>query len=767
MSRRTLLVPALLLVIAIPPAGLAAMAAEEKASEDVLIRDSHMVLRLDRQNGTLRAMSDPAGQNNQLAESREPFALWQLTIRDGDKTRILGADQAGPMQIEQLSGVQPGLRLTWNAIPSADKRPLRVEVTVRPDQAGQSRWEFSLSKPADLRVTEVAFPRVPRLKPRENAAIAAPEISGVLLKNAKALLAGPKGKGRRMAWTYPGTISMQFVAYYEPDGLGLYTASDDTRAYTKRFSLWGDAAGQTHFEAIHLPEQEAVGLETYRVPYAVILGSFRGDWSTAALLYRESAAAKTWARQGRLHRGLTPDWVTKTGAWAWNRGRSGQALEPATVLQKHLGAPVSLFWHWWHGCAYDAGFPEYLPPREGTESMRNAVEAAQRQGLHAIIYMNMRLWGTTTKSWIEEGAEAFAAKGQDGKIRTEVYNVFMNAPCAPMCLGTDFWRTKYADLACDAICNLKVDGIYMDQACSSHPPLCFNPSHGHILGHGRYLIDGFGLLSNTIRDRCSLQRRVVLGGEYCGEPWLPYLDLMLTWDLSHERISGNTEGRERIPLFQAVYHTSTLFFGSYGSLVHPPYDERWPADKAPAGQLTLLDRKFGQQFCLEQARLFAWGQQLTIPNFLPNLLTDRPQEIDFLKRSVQIRQQTLKYLQYGTWLRPPVFDIPQREIDLCKVGTYRKLVEWRNQVPLVIAGTWRAADGDVGIPLASIDDAPLVINLPIDAKAFGLADDTVVYRTDHTGRQRLGELRKLGPTLRLELPPRAVWMLEFCKTNNK
>jgi len=36
-----------------------------------------------------------------------------------------------------------------------------------------------------------------------------------------------------------------------------------------------------------------------------------------------------------------------------------------------------------------------------------------------------------------------------------------------------------------------------------------------------------------------------------------------------------------------------------------------------------LDRKFARQFYLEQARSFAWGQQPTLPNFLPRLFTER------------------------------------------------------------------------------------------------------------------------------------------------
>ena len=735
-------------------------AASQADAATVSIADAHLQVVLDRTTGSLRSLLTVADGSNQLAPSEEPFALWQLTIREGNKPSIIAADQAGPVQIENLTDGRPGLRLTWDAVPLADKRSLRVEATVRLGEPGQCRWEIALTKPADVRVSEIAFPRVPCLKPREHAELAIPQLMGILYQDAEKLFVPANGKGRAMSWTYPGGMSLQCLAYYEPDVLGFYAACDDTHAYCKRFSLRSDPKGRIYFDISHVIEQEAVGAKSYRVPYAVVLGSFRGDWSTAAAIYRESAAAKTWASRARLSRGMVPDWVGQIGAWAWNRGRSQEVLVPAAVMQEYLQAPVSVFWHWWHNCAYDAHFPEYLPPREGSDSFRSAVETAQRKGIHAIVYINQRLWGTTTKSWTEEGAEAFAAKQPDGTVRTEVYNVFMKAPCAPMCLATDFWRAKYASVARDVVCDLKVDGVYMDQACCSPPP-CYDSTHGHILGRGRFNIDAFGLLSSTIRDQCAAKTRAVLGGEFCGEPWLPYLDLMLTWDISQERTRGSVPGLNPIPFFHAVYHPSVAMFGNYGSLVQPPYDERWPAEKAPPGQLSLLDRKFARQFYMEQARQFAWGQQPTIPNFLPNLLTDRPEEIDYLKRSVQIRQRTLKYLQRGTWLRPPKLDVPQREIDISKIGTYIKLVESKKQVPAALAGAWRAADGDVGIALATIDDTPLAINLPIDAKAYGLSEGTVVYRTDHTGRQRLGELRQLGPTLHVELPPRAVWILEF------
>ncbi len=105
-----------------------------------------------------------------------------------------------------------------------------------------------------------------------------------------------------------------------------------------------------------------------------------------------------------------------------------------------------------------------------------------------------------------------------------------------MCLHTAFWRNKYAGLATAAVLRLGVDGIYMDQACSSLA--CFDPGHGHPLGGGTYWMTGFRELSADIRRRCDGTRHVVLAGEGVGESWLPHLDLMLSLQVSRERYAA-------------------------------------------------------------------------------------------------------------------------------------------------------------------------------------------------------------------------------------
>ena len=429
---------------------------------------------------------------------------------------------------------------------------------------------------------------------------------------------------------------------------------------------------------------------------------------------------------------------------------------------------MSVFWHWWHGCAYDTGFPEYLPPREGAEPFKTALVAAQAEGLHALVYMNQRLWGMTTHSWAEEGAERFAVKGPNGKVAPEVYNTFSNAPCASMCIGTEFWRNKYAGLAERAVRELGVDGIYMDQACSSLA--CYDPTHGHPRGGGTYWMNGFRLLTEDIRRRCEarapqrVRAPVVLAGEGCGEAWLPYLDLMLALQVSKERYMAQDEW-ETIPFFQAVYHPYTVTYGNYSSLTMPPYDELWPAASAPKEPLKLLDRKFSRQFMLEQARAFVWGQQPTIANFLPAQLQQRPEEMAYLLRLARIRSHAAKYLLYGTFLRPPELHAPEATLDMSRLSIYAGqqggLTEFQKASPLALAGAWRAPDGDVGLAVASLAEEPLELSFELDAKYYGLRKGARMYRSNESGRQELGRLPSGRSNLKLSLPARGACLLEF------
>jgi hypothetical protein len=130
-----------------------------------------------------------------------------------------------------------------------------------------------------------------------------------------------------------------------------------------------------------------------------------------------------------------------------------------------------------------------------------------------------------------------------------------------------------------------------------------------------------------------------------------------------------------------------------------------------------------------------------------------------------VRSRAIKYLLHGTFLRPPDLDAPEVTSDFSRLSIYAgqksRLTSYRKRHPLVIAGAWRATNGDVGIALASIADRTLPVSLMLDWAYYRLPSRARVYRIDEAGRHPIGPLSDDGSRLKLELPARQAWIVEF------
>lgn len=731
----------------------------------ITLANRQLEILLDGNRGGLLQIRELAtGHDHLVSPVEAKRELWNLRARSNGEAAQVSPAGATSFRWEKGSD-RAAVRLIWGGFQLPAAPELTVEVDVRlDDRVPDSIWELAIRSPGDLSVEEIRFPIVSGITSQEDEILAVPHWMGEMRAEPRKMLAGADGKGRRLQWPYPGHLSLQCLAYYRSGGPGIFLACRDATAQRKSFAVWGDPQSRVGLEVVHYPEPQRSAPECLAIGYPVVLGAFCGDWLTAAERYRDWAIQQAWVRESRLQQGLVPQWVLNTGLWVWNRGRSPLVLPPAAALRKQLGLPVSVFWHWWHGCPYDTGFPEYLPPREGEESFRAALAEARQADIRTLVYMNQRLWGMTTRSWAEEGAAAWAVKDADGKIRPEIYNTFTRQACASMCMGTEFWRNKYAGLAEQAVRGLGVNGIYMDQACSSLP--CYDPKHGHPLGAGSFWTEGFRMLADDIRKRCAAEP-VALAGEGCGEAWLPHLDLMLTLQVSRERYAAIQDGWEVIPFFHAVYHPYAILYGNYSSLTVPPYDDLWPADFAPARPLELLDRKFSGQFYLEQARAFVWGQQPTIANFLPVQLDERSEEIGYLLRLAKLRSRAQKYLVRGTLLRAPAIDAPEVLLDFSRLSIYAgqqdRVQSFQKTCPAALAGAWRAPDGAIGIALASIVQRPMSLAVRLDPEDHKLPQDARAYRIDEEGRNPIDLRAANDPALEVELPPLGACVVEIAR----
>ncbi|MBW7864550.1 MAG: hypothetical protein H3C30_09085 [Candidatus Hydrogenedentes bacterium] len=698
--------------------------------------------------GGLTALEDLAAGHDHLAGGA-PGALWMLVL---DNVNTVEPSQAGSFSVDS-AGVPASLELRWSDFGHAELPDLMVTVRVSMDPAEPViRWRARVSGLGGKSAHALVFPRIAGLAPQSGEEVAVPVWMGERTRRAREVLNPAAGGGRRRDWEYPGLLSMQWIACYANGGPGLLLSTNDTTALRRQFGVFGDGLGGLGLDVTHYPAK--AGEDVFEPPYDVVLRLFQGDWFTAAFHYRDWAKDQPWVRESRRRQNASPDWVGDTGLWVWNRGKSPGVLGPARVLQEAAGMPVSVFWHWWHGCAYDTNFPEYLPPREGAAPFRDAVAAAHEAGLHAIVYMNQRLWGMTAQSWTDEGAERFAVKRPDGSVTPEVYNTFNRAPCASMCMGTEFWRNKYAGLAAEAVADLGVDGIYMDQACSSLA--CYDSAHGHPPGGGAWWMGGFQKLAADIRARTAPLKSPALAGEGCGEAWLPHLDLMLSLQVSMERYATPGEW-EPVPLFQAVYNDCATLYGNYASLTHPPYDELWPAEFAPEKPLEPLDRKFSAQFRMEQARAFVWGQQPCLANFKPELLDLRREEMDYVLRIARLRRAALKYLRDGVMLRPPDTGAPEVEIPISRLSIYagqrERVREYAKTVPSVLAAAWRASDGGVAVMLANITDDSVPVAISLNSPDYSLSENGVINELTTAGAQPVGEFQEGRAELTVKLEP--------------
>lgn len=720
-------------------------------------------IRFDSASGALLEFTDLRTKHN-FVTTNSANELWQLKLTSRQGAVALTPRQAKKFGFVAGPGSPSAAMLTWSEFGLSAAPDLQVKAIIRLAQTNaQSHWTLAVENLDGLRLAEVVYPRLSALTPQPEECLAVPDWMGQLAVNARALLSSP-GKPRRLENPYPGHTSMQCLAFYRHNGPGLLLACDDTNSFLKNFVFQGDGRGAVGCEVIHLPESDpSTPPRRYALPYSVVLGTFTGDWFTAAEIYRGWATNQWWARESRLTQNTVPTWAQHTALWVWNRGRSEQVLLPARALQKELGLPVSVFWHWWHGCAYDTGFPEYLPPREGAEAFQAALAAAQTQNIYAIVYMNQRLWGMTTASWTNQNAAAFAVKRSDGRIQPEIYNTFTQQPCASMCLATEFWRNTYAHLAERALTELGVNGIYMDQACSSLA--CYDATHGHSPGGGTYWVNGFRQLAADIRARVKTHP-AALAGEGVGEAWLPYLDLMLSLQVSRERYSA-PDGWEPIPFFHAVYHPHAIFFGNYSSLTMPPYDELWPVEFAPREPLALLDRKFSRQFLLEQARAFVWGQQPTLANFQTEQLTARAPEIAFALLLARLRQRATAYLLHGTMLRPITLPTTPVETDFSRLSIYAGQqddfqVFRKTQAP-ILSAAWRAPNGDVAIALANVGDATVSLPLNWKDRIDEIPARGNIYRLDRTGRAQLARFRRPTSAVEIQLPAQSACIVEWAQ----
>ncbi len=643
-----------------------------------------------------------------------PSPGWSLLVQVGDD--LVTALPHGKVEVNML-GNEHAMSLRYRQVRAGDiVLPADVEVrwTLRDDLLSGKVNVMSLDP--SLTLEAICLPDI--ILPCEtDADVIVPKDIGWLLKNAFSVLFGNLDS--------PGEYVMhgdhiQMSAWIESTR-SFYMDCRDTTGWTRRWNWLKAGDRQIRIRIDHLaPRPESSTLACFEMPYPVNLGARDGHWFSSASTYRQWALNQSWASRGRKQRS---NYIGDIACWLWNRGSAEHVTAPAIELSKRLELPVALDWYWWHKHPYDTGYPEYFPPREGTERFMQVVKDFRKTGNFVQVYTNGMSWDMTLDSW-DEGKSA-ALVTEDGSYWNVTYNTWVNRPLAHMCGRSKQWHDVVLGIAKQAH-ELGLNGLYLDQiSCTGSRRPCFATNHDHQPGGGNYIMAGWHELLEKIRRQFP---DLVLSSEGTKEHLLGSLDGGITLSTSFERVRMLPDplraSSRPIPLAQAVYHGRGVHFGNVAILDGiPPYDEFWPPKPYDGPEQDWV-KLCPDQFAFELSRTLVFGIEPMVAKLTMDHLQDEryAEDIDFLVRLCRFYHAHRDWLLWGTMLHPGECRCKRHDLASVTRDVFtppEKAKITTRDMPGMLHSLWRSDEGE---------SAVVLVNYSREDRSFSLipADDLTV-----------------------------------------
>ncbi len=613
------------------------------------------------------------GQEDGAPEPLRPVAAASLEQPDATHLRV----EFDRLRHDDGRDVEAGVSLVWELS----------------DGLLQGRFE-RLELPEGVKPEALAFPEV-RIPYSTKAQWVVPLDLGMLVDNPlKHAVDAPDMSASSRQWMH-----VQLTAWFV-DGIGLHLDSRDTSGWMKSLLLRvGQGTAQLCIE--HLLPQPSEGRP--EVPaYPVSIAPFVGGWYESARIYRPWALEQEWASRGPDQR--RDSYVASLACWLWLRGRIDNVCPVAKEIARRLELPVAVDWYWWHKHPYDTSYPDYFPPREGTEAFSAAVADLQANNVSVQVYSNGMSWDRDEPRWETEGRKCTTVL-RDGEYWGHVYNTWMNRKLMHTCGAAEGWHDQVLRTVDGAVA-LGLDGLYIDQiAIIGGTRPCFSTEHGHVPGGGSYGVQGFREMFRKVRER---HPGFVISSESVAEVYQDLLECCITLQTSWEasRGAGGCRGTTLIPLFHAIYHGYAVVFGNYSHIDGiTPWDEKWPQEARPdPSEEQDWHALCPDQFALDMARTVACGCQPLATNITAKHLADPTLagDIDFFLDLARFYHAHREWLLWGEMLAPGTVDCATVDVTciMRSIFTPPSTIEpFTVQRPAILHSAWRSPDGTAGLVL--------------------------------------------------------------------
>lgn len=709
--------------------------------------------------------------------------LWHINLRSEAWSSVI--DEHGSNLSVEPGRTAEGNRLTfrWAGLSLDDGSQATVVATVTlPDDDALADWRIEVDHTSDeYGVWTIRFPRINNLRRLTSEQ----HVDHLVIPGGNG---GGAGEGHLFTdpfqtlthpfvRTYPCYHqSMQFNAYYS-DGSGLYLATHDGDMHLKGFLLkpapaTGGLPDVLRYELHHYPTNSGVEGVGFEQSYPALVGVFDGDWYDAAQIYRAWALDQVWAQKGPTHQrdDISP-WIKEGAFWMSyqleayldgpllrreartlpvdelrRRGRQINVDEALTTVREakdYFGYPLVLWCNSWFEGGGDTSPPRYVPMRGVAELMDRLHDDFEHVYFSA--HIQPQRYSVQVREY-DEQVEQSLEHLPDGSLHIgPVMPGETDDQHAYPCWATDFWQSFWRDKA-TALAELDIDGFHVDElgSATSFNVQCFNRSHGHAVGGGPLYATHHRAMTTTLRDGArAVQPDFAIHHEVLNEIYI---------DVADAAEVCTTPSNSNIPLYEAVYHDYNLIMGRR-IMAWNDRNMFPPGKEDPDEHMDELVSSFAQTY--------VWGNQ---PGWIrTDIVSYHPRGAAFIKRLMDARYQTMKFLNFGRMMRPLTEVEPWPRVN----RTWRYCDTPEHVLPVVMNSVWQAADGHVGIVMVNITDEPQEVAYQLDLAECGIEGEYTLRRVDGPTSQALGSGRDAVLEQRVSLEGYDVMIVEIAPVEER
>lgn len=680
MRIRTIFINALIVIFFLL---LSSLNAQIKSSSPAVVLSNDLVrFEFEGENMGLSGMIDLTANVNHIQPVEGKHTLWEVNFGRGTQERAM-SNTRFPCTVYRVDNLPDGtqkatfewLNLEW----MREEKAVNVRVTVElPRNSGIATWRINVDNECDYwGLKEVNFPRFNGYLKSGDYDVAFPRRNwGKLFKNCTEELS--------FEYPYGWQMPLQFLCAMKGKN-AIYMATEDPQAWYKKFTInpGKEFTVKTFVEDMCVPGSD------HKDPFPVKVGVYQGGWLDGCKMYRNFAVTAPWTSEGKVNqRASMPEALKNVGLWMIvsnyigpESGTLAEKDKPLLDAQKYFDVPLAAHWYNWHVIKFDNNYPHYLPTKPGVpDQVRDLVS----HGLMIMPYINGRIVDTFNDDFNQY--LPYATKDQMGKPHLEIYGT-ESGRLTSMCVATEFWQNKVAEIVKQLGSEVGVDAVYIDQIAAGGPRLCFDKSHGHPLGGGHWWVDGYRQLLKKVQQVAHSEgRNMTITTECAAEPFMDGVDAFLIWVMRDER---------DIPMMTSVYSGYSIYFTSPARF-----------DKG--------DRSW----IMVQGRDFTWGCQNGWMSPQELLSPEHAKKAEYLKKIGKYRVATKKFLTYGELAG---LVEPTNRIETVTECWPNHNGEDKNAtLPSAQGAIWKSEDGSLGIFLVNYLERENTIEYTIDPAAYGI-----------------------------------------------